>query len=165
MTAEPERDAFVRRYGGIYENSPWVAERSYDEARDIEDPEHLAEIFARCVDNADEDTRLALIRGHPDLADRAAIAGKLSAVSTEEQRSAGIDRCTREEYELFQSLNSHYKIKFGFPFVMAVRGSTPVQILACFQARLENNRETEFNAAIAEIHKIARLRLKLLAHA
>lgn len=165
MTAEPERDAFVRRYGGIYENSPWVAEQSWEQARNVEDPERLAEIFARCVDNADEDTRLALIRAHPDLADRAAIAGKLSDASSEEQQSAGIDQCTREEYELFQSLNSRYKIKFGFPFVMAVRSSTPVQILACFEARLENTRETEFATAISEIHKIARLRLKTLAHA
>lgn len=162
MTADSERDAFVRRYGGIYENSPWVAERSCGEARGIDDPARLADIFARCVDNADEDTRLALICAHPDLADRAAIAGELGAASSEEQQSAGIDQCTPEEYERFQDLNRRYKAKFGFPFVMAVRNSTREQVLAAFESRLENTRDAEFKTAIAEIHKIARLRLNAL---
>jgi 2-oxo-4-hydroxy-4-carboxy-5-ureidoimidazoline decarboxylase len=162
MTAKCDRDAFLRRYGGIYENSPWVAEQSCDEARGIDDPERLADIFARCVDNADETTRLALIRAHPDLADRAAIAGELGAASSEEQQSAGIDQCTPEEYERFQYLNRRYKAKFGFPFVMAVRNSSREEILAAFESRLENTRETEFGTAITEIHKIARLRLNAL---
>lgn len=154
-----DREEFLRRYGGIYENSPWVAEQSYEQARGIADPERLADIFARRVDDADADMRLALIRAHPDLADRAAIAGELGAASSEEQQSAGIDRCTPEEYERFQDLNRRYKAKFGFPFVMAVRNSTREEILAAFESRLENTRDTEFATAISEIHKIARLRL------
>lgn len=159
---QDDRGEFVRRYGGIYEDSPWVAERSYDEARGIDEPARLADVFARCVDNADDDTRLALIRAHPDLAGRAAIAGELGAASSEEQKSAGIDQCTPEEYERFQDLNRRYKAKFGFPFIMAVRNSTREQILAAFESRLGNDRDTEFATAIAEIHKIARLRLNAL---
>jgi len=154
------REKFLRRYGGVYERSPWVAEQCYEQARGIGDPDRLANIFARCVEEADEEAQLALIRAHPDLADRAAIAGELGAASSEEQQSAGIGRCTPEEYERFQVLNRRYKEKFGFPFVMAVRGSSREEILAAFEARLENTREAEFVNAIAEIHKIAGLRLQ-----
>ena len=155
-----DRAEFLRCYGGVYERSPWVAERCYEQARGISDPERLANLFARCVDQADEETRLALIRAHPDLADRAAIAGELGAASSKEQQSAGIDRCTPEEYQRFQDLNRRYKEKVGFPFVMAVRDSSREEILAAFEARLENTRETEFVNALSEIHKIARLRLQ-----
>ena len=155
----PDLEEFLRRYGGVYENSPWVAETCYPQGRDLDDPVRLADLFARCVDDADEDTRLALVRAHPDLADRAAIAGERGAASRTEQESAGIDQCTPEEFERFQELNRRYRQKFGFPFVMAVRGSTREQILAAFEARLENTRATEFVNAMSEVHKIARLRL------
>ena len=156
------RAEFLHRFGGIYEHSPWVAEEAYDEAAgdiDPDDPERLAQIFARRVDRADRERKLALIRSHPDLADRAAIAGGLTAASRAEQQSAGIDRCTPEEYERFQELNRRYKQKFGFPFVMAVRGGSRQEILTAFAARLKNDPETEFATAIKEIHKIANLRL------
>jgi OHCU decarboxylase len=156
------RAEFLHRFGGIYEHSAWVAEEAYDEAAGDIDPgdrERLAQIFARCVDRADRERRLALIRSHPDLADRAAIAGGLSAASSQEQQSAGIDRCTPEEYERFQDLNRRYQQKFGFPFVMAVRGSNRREILTAFATRLKNDVETEFATAIKEIHKIAKLRL------
>jgi 2-oxo-4-hydroxy-4-carboxy-5-ureidoimidazoline decarboxylase len=159
----PDREAFLRLYGGVYERSPWVAERSYEHARGIHDPERLADIFARSVDQADKDTQLALIRAHPDLADRAAIAGELGAASSEEQQSAGIDRCTPEEFKRFKDLNRRYKDKFGFPFVMAVRRSSREEILAAFEARLGNTCDAEFDKAIAEIHKIAKLRLQASA--
>lgn len=155
----PDLEEFVRRYGGVYENSPWVAEACYPQGRDLDDPVRLADIFARTVDDADEEARLALVRAHPDLADRAAIAGERGAASSTEQQSAGIDQCTPEEFARFRELNGRYKEKFGFPFVMAVRGSTRAQILAAFEARLENTRATEFVNAMSEVHKIARLRL------
>lgn len=158
-SASAERDAFVLRYGGIYECSPWVAEQAFEQAAGVADPERLAQIFAERVDRAGDDVKLALIRAHPDLAGRAAIRGELTAESTEEQASAGIDRCTPEEFERFQTLNRQYKEKFGFPFVMAIRGSTRHEILAAFVERLGNTREAEFERAIAEIHKIARMRL------
>jgi len=155
-------EQFVDRYGGIYEHSAWVAEETYAAAADVSDTESLASIFARCVDEAPHDRKLTLIRAHPDLAGKAAIAGDLTEPSTTEQSSAGIDRCTPEEYDQFQSLNAKYKEKFGFPFVMAVRNSNRSDILEAFAKRLQSDSEAEFATAIAEIHKIARLRLGAL---
>jgi OHCU decarboxylase len=156
-------ETFVRRYGGIYENSAWVAEESFDEIGDPADTDSLRVIFAECVDNGSLDRRLELIRAHPDLAGRAAVAGELSGDSTEEQSSAGIDRCSAEEFARFQDLNERYKRKFAFPFVMAVRGSNRHEILSAFEERLQNDAEEEFERAISEIHKIARLRLDAMA--
>ena len=162
-----DRAAFIQRYGGIYEHSPWVAEQAYEEARGIEDPDRLANIFASYVDAADSDVRLALIRSHPDLAGRAAVGARpagdtaeLTTASHQEQKSAGIDQCTPEEYARFQTLNAHYKQKFDFPFIMAVRNSNRHEILRAFEQRLQNDPETEFINAICEIHKIAKLRLR-----
>lgn len=153
---------FVGRYGEIYENSPWVAERCEPLARGVHDAEPLARIFAACVDAADAATRLALIRAHPDLAGKIAMRGELGAASRAEQASAGIDECSAEEYRQFQHLNGRYKAKFGFPFVMAVRGRNRGEILDAFKRRLDNEYEAEFANAIAEIHEIARLRLAAL---
>lgn len=153
------RESFVERFGGIYEHSAWVAEQCFDAAVDS-GLDEIAEIFARCVDAAGSDRKLALIRAHPDLAGRAAVRGELTEESTDEQASAGIDQCTQSEYEQFVAFNSAYKDKFGFPFVMAVRGSNRHKILAAFAERIENDRDTEFTTAIRQIHKIARLRLE-----
>ena len=159
MTDDIRRRKFIDRYGGIYEHSPWVAECVYDGGNiDSE----LAGQLRACVDNASFAQQLALIRAHPDLAGKAAVAGELSESSTEEQASARLDLCTPAEFEQFQSLNDAYHRKFGFPFVMAVRDSNRQEILDAFAARLENDSDTEFAAAIAEIHKIARLRLDAL---
>jgi len=155
-------DEFVSLYGGIYEHSPWVAEYTHEAAAEVEDVEELAEIFANCVDQAGDERKLALIRAHPDLAGKAATSGELTEESSAEQASAGIDQCSPEEYQRFQDLNSQYKKKFGFPFVMAVRDSNRHEILAAFESRLENDKETEFETAIGEIHKIARMRLQAL---
>ena len=154
-----DREAFVGRYGGVYEHSPWVAERAFPKAAGVSDPERLAEVLAAEVDHATDEEKLRLIRAHPDLAGRAAIAGELGEASTAEQASAGIDQCTPEEYQRFQALNAQYKERFGFPFVMAVRGSNRQAILAGFAERLANDCATEFNRAITEIHKIAWMRL------
>ncbi|MFQ6005701.1 MAG: 2-oxo-4-hydroxy-4-carboxy-5-ureidoimidazoline decarboxylase [Woeseia sp.] len=162
MPVESDREEFVRRYGGIYEHSRWVAEESFAEAANIDDVGDLATIFADCVNRADHEKKLALVRAHPDLAGRAAVSGEPTHESAMEQASAGIDRCTEQEYEQFQELNEQYKDKFGFPFVMAVRGSNRREILAAFAARLANDEQTEFETAIREIHKIARLRLREL---
>ncbi len=159
---QPTLDEFVNRYGGIYEHSPWVAEESHEVAASVDAVDELAEIFASCVDQADHERKLALIRSHPDLAGKAAIGGELTEESSAEQASAGVDQCTREEYEQFQAMNDQYKEKFRFPFVMAVRDSNRQEVLAAFTSRLLNDRQTEFETAINEIHKIARLRLQEL---
>jgi 2-oxo-4-hydroxy-4-carboxy--5-ureidoimidazoline (OHCU) decarboxylase len=180
-----DRAAFIRRYGGIYEHSPWVAEQAYEEAAGTEDPDRLAEIFAKYVDTADRATKLTLIRSHPDLAGKATVGAhakgkhgefgssvglptatagdnpndELTETSRQEQQTAGIDQCTPEEYARFHDYNDRYKQKFRFPFIMAVRNSNRHEILQAFEHRLQNDAETEFAKALQEIHKIARLRL------
>lgn len=156
-------DDFIKRYGGIYEHSPWVAERVQLLLEDSPaDAELLTSLMADCVDNASVETQLELIRAHPDLAGKAQVAGELTVDSTEEQSKAGLDQCSADEFERFQSLNTAYKEKFDFPFIMAVRESNRSQILDAFSSRLDNDYNTEFETALQEIHKIARLRLTAL---
>jgi len=153
---------FVQRYGGIYEHSAWVAERAAAHLDDDSDLDTIARVMADCVDNAALDLQLELIRAHPDLAGKAQVAGELTAESTNEQASAGLDQCSAAEFERLQVLNRQYHDKFGFPFVMAVRGSSRAEILAAFEARLANDATLEFETALHEIHKIARLRLEAM---
>ncbi|HNP36793.1 MAG TPA: 2-oxo-4-hydroxy-4-carboxy-5-ureidoimidazoline decarboxylase [Woeseiaceae bacterium] len=153
---------FVQRFGGVYEHSPWVAERAAAHLGKTMDYDQIAALMADCVDNASREAQLALIRAHPDLAGKAQLASDLTAASSDEQQSAGLDRCTPEEYERFHVLNGQYRKKFGFPFVMAVRNRTRAEILKAFAARLENDIELEFENALVEIHKIARMRLEAL---
>jgi OHCU decarboxylase len=112
---------------------------------------------------ADREKKLALVRAHPDLAGRAAIAGDLTHASRSEQSGAGLDRCTPEEYRRFQELNAAYKEKFGFPFILAVAGRTRQEILAAFEARIGNDPMTEFQTALEQINRIAVIRLERLA--
>ena len=154
---------FVTRFSGIYEHSSWVAERAAPHLEADCAPEDIARVMADCVDNASSDTQLALIRAHPDLAGKAQLAGELTVDSETEQTSAGLDQCTPDEYEKFQILNGQYKDKFGFPFVIAVRNSSRTQILSAFEQRLQNECDEEFETALLEIHKIARLRLEEMA--
>jgi OHCU decarboxylase len=155
-----EYTEFVNRFAAIYEHSAWVAEEAGSVTTDIDDIDKLADLMADCVDNASTSRQLELIRAHPDLAGKAQVAGELTEESTSEQASAGLDQCTVEEYERFQTLNTAYHEKFGFPFVMAVKDSSRDEILSAFSERLENDPATEFETALAEIHKIARLRLR-----
>ena len=157
-----QESEFLARFGGIYEHSAWVAEEAAEDAIASEDIEQIATIMADCVDNASTERQLTLIRAHPDLAGKAQVAGELTQDSTTEQSSAGLDQCSADEYAQFQSLNDDYHRKFGFPFVMAVRASTRVEILTAFAARLENDAATEFETALQEIHKIAMLRLQAM---
>ena len=103
---------------------------------------------------------MQVLRAHPDLAGKLALAGKLTADSTAEQASAGLDRLTPEEHQRFTGLNDVYTKKFGFPFIIAVKGLTKAQILASFESRIDNSPEEEFETACAQVEKIARLRLQ-----
>ena len=162
---EMSRQEFVARFGGVYEHSPWIAEALYDRGlTPAEDtPDGLAAALATVLASAGDDAKLALIRAHPDLAGRAAIAGDLTATSKSEQAGAGLDQCTPEEYRRFQELNEAYRQKFGFPFILAVAGKSRRDVLAAFDARLENDPNTEFCAALDEIDTIARFRLQAMA--
>lgn len=170
FTPEPSRmseDAFVARFGGVYERSPWVARQAWQQGLGAaqNSVEGLATVFAHIVDTADPEVQHALILAHPDLGGRAAVRGELSAESAREQAGAGLDQCTPEEFERLQQLNSAYREKFGFPFIMAVKGRQRREILAAMARRLDNNAACERRQALAEIHKIARLRLRELARA
>lgn len=160
-----DRAAFIDAYGGIYEHSPWVAETVYDAGigGTDDEPDALAGRMAWVVDNAGGDARLALLRAHPELAGRLAVAGGLTADSTAEQASAGLDRCTPEEFAEFHTLNARYNARFGFPFIVAVRGLSRQDILSAFRSRADNDRDTEFATALEQVHRIARLRLDAMA--
>jgi len=153
----PESD-FVRSLGGIYEQSPWVAERSFAK-RPFATVADLADAMAAAVAAASPEEKLALVRAHPDLAGKAARAGALTDASKAEQGALGLDRLSDEEYARFERLNHAYASKFGFPFVICVRRQTRDAILDAFERRLAHNAETELSTALAEIDRIARLRI------
>lgn len=155
-----DRSQFIECFGGIYEHSPWVAEQAYDRAPiDVQDLEALTKALRQAVDAADDAQKLALLKAHPDLAGKAALSGELTAASTSEQAGAGLDQCNAEEFARFQSMNDAYTTRFDFPFIMAVKGANRHLILAAFEERLNNSRETEFKAALEQVHKIAEFRL------
>jgi len=156
------RDEFRRALGGVFEQSPWVADRAFAR-RPFASLEALHEAMAQVVGRASREEQLALIRAHPDLAGTAARARAMSAASVAEQSSAGLDRLTEEEYERFERLNGAYREKFGFPFIIAVRRHEKHAILAAFEARLPNSLDEEVEAALAQIAEIARLRLGALS--
>lgn len=150
---------FVARFGSLYEHSPWVAERAYKE-RPFDTLQDLHGAFVRAVHDASEERKLALIRAHPDLAGKAAMAGELTQESTSEQSSAGLNRLSAEEYEEFTGMNREYRRKFGIPMVVAVREHTKETILANAEERLAHTRDEEIETALGEISKIAYLRLR-----
>ncbi|WP_296127883.1 2-oxo-4-hydroxy-4-carboxy-5-ureidoimidazoline decarboxylase [Pseudomonas sp. Ga0074129] len=158
------REDFVKVFADIYEHSPWVAEKAFDLGQDesINNIDGLHQRMADLLLSASHAAQLALINAHPDLAGKAAIRGELTASSTSEQAGAGIHECTAEEFARFTELNNAYKAKFGFPFIMAVKGSNRHQILAAFEERIHNSPEQEFARALAEINKIALFRLQQL---
>ncbi len=155
------KDEFMAILGGIYEKTPWVAEKLY--AQFIPEWDNLATIalqMRQLVDNAGHNAQLALLQSHPELVGKLALAGKLTHESTREQAGAGLNQCTPAEFAEFQQLNAQYNEKFGFPYIIAVTGLTRADILAHFRARVHNDRETEFTTALNEVHKIALIRLK-----
>ncbi len=160
--SEMDRDAFVAAYGGIYEHSPWIAERAWD----LElGPAHdtaagLANALARAFRSATEDERLGVLTAHPDLAGKLAAARRLTAESTAEQAGAGLNALTDAERATFTKLNDAYVKKHGFPFIIAVRDNTKASILDAFRTRLGNDRATEFATACAQVERIAWHRLK-----
>jgi 2-oxo-4-hydroxy-4-carboxy-5-ureidoimidazoline decarboxylase len=158
------REAFIETFGGVYEHSPWIAETIFDQgiASEDDDIERLHARLAQVVRAAPRAAQLALIQAHPDLAGKAAVRGELSAASTAEQAGAGIQDCTPEEFERFERLNAAYQARFGFVFIMAVKGSDRQRILAAFEERLNHTPEQEFARALAEIDKIALFRLQAI---
>lgn len=174
-----DRTAFVARFGGIYEHSPWVAEQTFDrgavpdflcedgrnaagEIRSPDEARRLGAAMASTLTAGTEVQKLALVLAHPDLVGQAALAGQLTDESATEQSSAGLDQCTPQELERFMSANAAYRARFGFPFIMAVRGADRQRILEAFERRLQNEKQAEFETALVEIDRIALLRLEAL---
>jgi OHCU decarboxylase len=156
------REAFIERFGPLFEHSPWVAADAWSD-RPFADEDELFEALRSAMYSAPTERKLALIRAHPDLAGRAAIEGTLSRSSRTEQASAGLDRLTPDEYEAFTRLNGAYRERFGFPFVVCVREHTKESVLRVAAERLAHTRDEEVRVALEEIGKIARLRLEDLA--
>ena len=154
---------FVALLDGTYEHSPWVAERAAA-ARPFATPAALKAALARVVREATLDEQLGLIRAHPELAGKAAVAGQLTAESTNEQSKAGLTACTPEEFAKLQRLNADYNARFGFPFILAVRGPrgtgfTRQEIIATFERRLRAHPSLELAECLRQIHRIAEIRL------
>ena len=158
------RDDYVARFGGVFEHSPWIAERAYDAGGLQETPTaegvHVALVGQFRAASASE--QLGVLRAHPDLAGKLAIAGDLTEESRNEQAGAGLDRLSPEEHRRFTALNTAYTDKFGFPFIIAVKGLTKDDILAAFESRIDNTPEQEFETALRQVERIALLRLTAL---
>ncbi|MBM1220797.1 allantoinase PuuE [Ponticoccus sp. SC2-23] len=159
--SEMTKAEFVSEFGGIFEHSPWIAEAAHglelgpthDTARGV----HSA--LARVFRTAPDDKRLDVLRAHPDLAGKLAQARRLTPESANEQSSAGLDALTDAERAAFEDANARYTAKFGFPFIIAVRDNTKDSILAAFERRIGNDRETEIAEACRQVERIAELRL------
>jgi chitin deacetylase len=158
------KEQFVFAWGGIFEHSPWIAERAFKlelgPAHDSAIGLHNA--LARIFRSASHAERLGVLLAHPDLAGKLATAKSLTQASTAEQASAALDMLTDMERARFQSLNTTYVAKHGFPFIIAVRDHTKPSILAAFATRIENDTATEFVTACKQVERIAELRLKAL---
>lgn len=152
------QEEFTAALGAIYEHSPWVAQRAAAK-RPFRNLQQLQEAMADEVRNAREEERLQLIRAHPELAGKAAVRGELTEESTREQKGAGLDQCSPEEFAQLQELNRRYNEKFGFPFVIAVKGHSRQSIIRHFSERLANERDAEAGECIEQIIKIGGFRL------
>jgi 2-oxo-4-hydroxy-4-carboxy-5-ureidoimidazoline decarboxylase len=151
-------DAFITALSGIFEHSPWVAEIAARQ-RPFTSVDELHRTMSGIVESSGEETQLALINAHPELAGKAAVRGELTAESTREQSSAGLAQCTQQEFDKLVALNAAYRAKFGFPFILAVRGYDRHGIIANFEARVNNSRADELRASLDQIYRIARFRL------
>ncbi|MFO7919603.1 MAG: allantoinase PuuE [Nioella sp.] len=159
--SDMDRAAFVAEFGAIFEHSPWIADRAFDlglgPTHDTATGVHSA--LARVFRSATEEARLGVLKAHPDLAGKLASAKRLTADSTAEQASAGLDALTEAEHDRFTTLNDAYTEKFGFPFIIAVRDHDKASIMAAFERRLQNDRDSEFAEACRQVERIAALRL------
>lgn len=153
------RAEFVAALDGIFEHSPWVAEAAWDD-RPFASIDALQDAMCQAVIDAGEGPQLDLIRAHPELAGKAAVRGELTAESTREQAGAGLDQCSADEFERLTELNDAYKAKFGFPYILAVRGHTRASIIENFAARVANSRADEIDECLRQIFRIAGFRLQ-----
>ena len=148
---------FIKVFANIFENTEWIAKELYNK-KPFNNFEELSSKMLNIFENASKEKQLKVLNSHPDLANKTKISS-LTTNSLKEQTSAGLDQCTEEEFNEFQKLNYTYK-KFGFPFILAVKEKTKIEILNNFRKRISSNPEKEFNEAVNQVKQIAILRLK-----
>jgi 2-oxo-4-hydroxy-4-carboxy-5-ureidoimidazoline decarboxylase len=153
-----DRAAFVAALGGAFEHSPWIAEAAWDR-RPFASVDALHAAMVAVVREGGEARQLALLRAHPELAGKAMVRRELTADSTREQAGAGLDQCSPEEFARLTDLNARYNAKFGFPFILAVKGHDRAGILREFARRMESERATEIAECLSQVARIARLRI------
>ncbi len=158
---EGSDDDFMAMLGGIYEHSPWVAQQVISQ-RPFADLKTLHEVMKSTVLRASNEEKLTLLRAHPELAGKEAETGQLTEDSEKEQGRAGLNLCSPEELQIIRECNQRYQQQFGFPFIIAVSGLNRQQIIKAMQQRLHHSREQEFDTALAEVDKIAWIRLHSL---
>ena len=153
------KSEFIKVFTNIFENARWIAEELYDQ-KPFGDFEELSSKILDIFETTTRDKQLKILNAHPDLGDKTKIS-LLSLESLKEQSNAGLDQCTEDEFNEFKKLNDAYK-KFGFPFILAVKGKTKIEILNIFKERISSDPKKEFDEAIKQVKQIASLRLKEL---
>ena len=165
LSKKMKRKEIIDQLKSIYEHSQWVPERLLSEnINEIQTKEELQLMMKKIVDNSSETEKLNLINAHPELGTKLQKKEKLTKFSEDEQKSAGLDQCSDEEFKILTNLNNEYRLKFKFPFIIAVKGLNKNQIIDNMQKRVKNTKTKEFETAISEIHKIAGLRIKDLTY-
>ena len=151
------RSEFVEIFANIFEKTKWIAEKLYNQ-KPFDDFKDLCSKMLGIFETAGKETQLKILEAHPDLADKVTV-NLLTSNSRSEQSNAGLDQCSEEEFNEFKNLNKSYRQKYGFPFVIAVKGKNKIEILSEFRKRILNSIDEEFNEAIIQVGKIANLRL------
>jgi OHCU decarboxylase len=157
------KEKFLNTFYDLYEHSPWVIEEGYDKIKNdkkYEDIDEFHKLLSNIILEADTELQMKLIKSHPMLAGREAKEGELTDFSTNEQKSAGLNNCTKDEIKLFDRLNKEYFTKFDFPYILAVKGKNKEQIIENFSLRLKNSYESEKVEALTQINQIALIRIK-----
>ena len=151
---------FTEVFGNIFENASWIAEKLYLQ-KPFKNFQNLSNEMISIFENANNQNKLKILNSHPDLADKIKI-GSLTPDSNKEQNNAGLNQCNDEEFSDFKNLNLIYKKKFGFPFIIAVKGKNKIEILVNFKKRVLSNKKVEFDEAIKQVKRIADFRLEEL---
>ena len=153
------KSEFIKVFANIFENAIWIAEELYNQ-KPFDNFEELSSKMLNIFETATKEKQLKILNAHPDLANKTKIS-LLTPDSLKEQINAGLDQCTKEEFNEFKKLNNTYK-KFGFPFILAVKEKTKIEILNNFRKRISSDPEIEFDEAVKQVKQIANLRLKEL---
>ena len=159
-----DKPEFMAVFSGVFEHSSWIAEAVWEAGLSSrhDSVTGLHQAFGDVIRQSERENKLALLRAHPQLAVGIASDEQLTESSQREQRGAGLDRCSPDEFSEFRKLNAAYREKFGFPFIMAVKGFNRDDILESFRARLENTGDEEFQAAVEQVIRIGQFRIDSL---